>query len=303
MRKYLLLLLLISAASARAEWTLTGVSHAPDRRKFVDLKTVQPSGNYLRVWTMYDADKEESTPAGLKFRSAKQLEELDCARGQGRVLALAFSGGNMGGGSVVPSELNLPTSFAVLRPGSMNEITAHVVCNLDAYLVQPKKWEPIGEADGMSLFIDRMAARRVGAVARVRVMYDFTTPRPRTGGEFAARSQVTVSEYDCGKRVYRHISLIDYSGQGGKGHATAILVAPEAPFMANSSNDLADTACAVAAAAPALEPTATPPVSSAVRWPGVTGSAADPATSMQSAVQRCTADQAAQPPRVGGACQ
>jgi len=135
---------------APAEWTLTSVATSPAKRKFVDLKTIRPAGNYLHVCTMYDVDQEESTSSGIGFRSVKQLEEFDCARGQGRLVGAAFFSGNMGGGAVVESGWNMPTRLAVLRPTSMNEATAQVVCNLDAYLAQPSELEEFGEAEGTS---------------------------------------------------------------------------------------------------------------------------------------------------------
>jgi hypothetical protein len=221
---------------APPEWTLTSVATSPAKRKFVDLKTIRPSGNYLHACTMYDADQEESTPGGIAFRSAKQLEEFDCARGQGRLVGVAYSSGNMGGGAVVESGWNMPTSLGLLRPTSMNEATAQVVCNLDGYLAQPKTWEEFGEAEGMSLFIDRSAFRRIGSVARVRVMFDFTRPRSHANDP-PIRSQVLVSEYDCEKKLRRPISMVNYSGQRGTGQVTEILSASDAPFTASSDQD------------------------------------------------------------------
>jgi hypothetical protein len=222
---------------APPEWTLTSVATSPAKRKFVDLKTIRTSGNYLHACTMYDVDQEESTPAGVAFRSAKQLEEFDCARGQGRLVGVAYSSGNMGGGAVVESGWNMPTSLGVLRPTSMNEATAQVVCNLDAYLTQPNTWEDFGETDDMSLFIDRSAFHRTGSVARVRIMFDFTKPKLRAEGVLPVRSQVMVSEYECDKKLRRHISQVEYSGQRGKGQVTQILSASDAPFTASSGED------------------------------------------------------------------
>jgi len=231
---------------APPEWTLTSIATSPAKRKFVDLKTIRASGNYLQACTMYDADQEESTPGGIAFRSAKQLEEFDCARGQGRVVGVAFFTGNMGGGAVVESGWNMPTSLGVLRPTSMNEATAQVVCNLDAYLAQPKTWKEFGEADGMSLFIDRSAFRRTGSVARVRVMFDFTKPRSHADDVPPIRSQVVVSEYDCEKKLRRLISMVNYSGQRGTGQVTEILSASDAPFTASSGEDeFVENVCAV----------------------------------------------------------
>jgi len=230
---------------APPEWTLTSVATAPAKRKFVDLKTIRPSGNYLHACTMYDVDQEESTSAGNAFRSAKQLEEFDCARGQGRLVGVAYSTGNMGGGAVVESGWNLPTSLGVLRPTSMNEATAQVVCNLDAYLAHPSEWEEFGEAEGMSLFMDRSAFSRVGSIARTRIMFDFTKPQLRAEG-LPIRSQVIVFEYDCDKKLRRPISQVEYSGQRGKGQVTQILSASDAPFTATSGeHEFVEAVCAV----------------------------------------------------------
>ena len=231
---------------APPEWTLTSVATAPAKRKFVDLKTIRPSGNYVHVCTMYDVDQEERTPAGNGFRSAKQLEELDCARAQGRLMGVAFSSGNMGGGAIVETGWNMPTSLGVLRPTSMNEATAQVVCNLGAYLAQPNAWEEFGETDDMSLFIDPSAFRRTGSVARVRVMFDFTKPRSHANDVPAVRSQVVVSEYDCEKKLRRPISLVEYAGQRGSGQVTTILSTSDAPFTASSGEDeFVEAVCAV----------------------------------------------------------
>lgn len=221
---------------APPEWTLTSVATAPAKRKFVDLKTIRAAGNYLHACTMYDVDQEESTPGGIAFRSAKQLEEFDCARGQGRLVGVAYFTGNMGGGAVVESGWNMPTSLGVLRPTSMNEATAQVICNLDAYLAPPRAWEDFGEADGMSLFMDRSAFSRVGSIVRTRFMFDFTKPQLRAEG-VPIRSQVMVVEYDCDKKLRRPISQVEYSGQRGKGQVTQILSASDAPFSSTSGED------------------------------------------------------------------
>jgi len=219
------------------EWTLTSVTTRQDKRKFVDLKTIRRSGNYLQVCTMYDVDQEESTPAGIAYKSAKALEELDCARSQGRLVGVAYSSGNMGGGAVVQSAWNMPTRLEVLRPTSMNEGTAHVVCNLDSYLAQPQTWEEFGEADGMSLFLDRSTFRRVGSVARVRILRDLAKPQTSAHDRPPVRSLVGVSEYDCAKKLSRHVSVVTYTGQRGKGQVTEILPNPEAPFEPSRGED------------------------------------------------------------------
>ena len=231
---------------APPEWTLTSVATSPAKRKFVDLKTIRPSGNYLHACTMYDVDQEQSTSAGNAFRSAKQLEEFDCARGQGRVVGVAYSSGNMGGGAVVESGWNLPTSLGVLRPKSINEGTAQVVCNLGAYLEQPNAWEDFAEAEGMSLFVDRSALNRVGSIVRMRVMFDFTKPQLRAKEVLPVRSQVMVFEYDCDKKLRRPISQVEYSGQRGKGQVTQILSASDAAFSSTSGEDeFVEAVCAV----------------------------------------------------------
>jgi len=240
-----MLILLLVASSARAEWALIAVANTPARRIFVDLATIRPAGSYLRMWSMYDVDTEEVSPSGIKFKSAKQLEELDCIRSQRRVLAVSLATGSMGSGSIVTSDLHERPDWRAHRPDSMNEITAQVVCDLDAYLVQPEAWEPFGEADGMKVFIDLSRSRRTGSVARVRLMFDYSTPQP-SPGRATFRSLVFVSEYDCEKHARRHISMVTRTGQGWKGQVTEILASGESPFQAYPPDDeLADAACSI----------------------------------------------------------
>jgi hypothetical protein len=119
----------------------------------------------------------------------------------------------------------------------MNEATAQVVCNLDAYQAQPKSWEDFGEAEGMSLSVDRSAFSRAGSIVRTRFMFDFTKPQLRAEVVLPIRAQVTVFEYDCDKKLRRPISQVEYSGQRGKGQVTQILSASDAPFTSTSGED------------------------------------------------------------------
>jgi hypothetical protein len=101
----LLVLLSLSLASAKAEWTF--LLEAADGSAFVDLQTVKKNGDLVSVWFLREMKQPTPSPmhSDRLYRSSKVQIEVDCKRRNYRVLYSAWHEGLKASGKIV-SELN-----------------------------------------------------------------------------------------------------------------------------------------------------------------------------------------------------
>jgi hypothetical protein len=124
-RLLMLIVLLLSATSARAEWTQ--VSESDDLTFYVDFSTIRRSGNLVKVWQMVDFKTAQSA-LGRTFLSSKSQGQFDCQEEQYRIVAVLFYSKNMGAGEVVHSASD-PRKWAPVVPQSNGETLFKIVCD------------------------------------------------------------------------------------------------------------------------------------------------------------------------------
>ncbi len=101
----LLILLSLTLANARAEWTF--LLEASDGSAFIDLQTVKKKGNQVSVWFLREMKQPTPSPmhSNRLYRSSKVQVEVDCKKQHYRVLYSAWHEGLKASGKMV-SELN-----------------------------------------------------------------------------------------------------------------------------------------------------------------------------------------------------
>jgi len=121
MRVVLMLLLLVAAAPARAEWVK--VSHTAREDFYIDPATIRRNGNLRSVAVMQDL--QQQGPDGALSRQA--MDEYDCANKTRRLLSIQQYSGRMTGGQLIGSE-NTPSEWNPI-PASTHALTVlRIVC-------------------------------------------------------------------------------------------------------------------------------------------------------------------------------
>jgi hypothetical protein len=124
-RLLMLIVLLLSATSARAEWTQVGESDS--LTSYLDFATIRRTGNLVKVWQLFDF-KTPHTLAGKTSWSAKIQEQYDCQEEQSRTLAFTEFSKNMGAGEVDYSTSD-PGKWKPVEPESIGEGLFKTVCD------------------------------------------------------------------------------------------------------------------------------------------------------------------------------
>jgi len=102
-RLLLIILLFLNSAPAYAEWVK--VSEGDEAEKnvynvYVDPATIRRNSNLVKMRQFYDY-KTVQTVGGIRFLTAEEQWEFDCAEERSRVLELKEFSGNMRSGTVV----------------------------------------------------------------------------------------------------------------------------------------------------------------------------------------------------------
>ena len=119
-------LLLLSSAPAYAEWVKVGDGDEAGKTVYVDPATIRRNSNLVKMWQLYDY-KTVQTVGGIRFLSAKEQWEFDCAEERSRVLALKEFSGNMGSGTMVDTNSQVGKWIPV-TPGSTGRTVWTVAC-------------------------------------------------------------------------------------------------------------------------------------------------------------------------------
>lgn len=126
-RLLLFTLLVLSCEPAYAEWVKVGDGDEAGKTVYVDPATIRRDSNLVKMWQFYDY-KTVQTVGGVRFLSAKEQWEFDCAEERSRVLALKEFSGNMGSGTVVDTNSQVGKWIPVI-PGSIGRTVWTVACN------------------------------------------------------------------------------------------------------------------------------------------------------------------------------
>jgi hypothetical protein len=121
MRVVLMLLLLVAAAPARAEWVK--VSQTTRETFYIDPATIRRDGNLRSVVVMQDLDQRG--PDGAMSRQA--MDEYDCTSRTRRLLAIHQYSGRMAGGQIIGSE-STPTAWNPIPAGTHALTVLRIVC-------------------------------------------------------------------------------------------------------------------------------------------------------------------------------
>ena len=119
------LLLKLSLAQANTNWVL--VSGTGSANEYIDMSTVQRSGNVVTAWIL--GDLADARPfKGRTFRSLKTQVEFDCASNRFRQIHASLYSGQMGSGTVLESgPVSNPWEPAVPRPNKIEDSLLEVI--------------------------------------------------------------------------------------------------------------------------------------------------------------------------------
>ena len=76
------------------------------------------------------------------------------------------------------------------------------------------EWVMVGENEREQIFVDADSLRRAGDLVSLRHLQNF---KINAGLPFPARSIVAEQDYDCGRRMFRVLSLTAYTDSKGSG--------------------------------------------------------------------------------------
>jgi hypothetical protein len=125
-RLSLITLLVLSTSPAYAEWVKLSDSDETGKTVYVDPTTIRRNSNLVKMWQFYDY-KTVQTVGGIRFLTAKEQWEFDCAEERSRVLALKEFSGNMGSGTVVDTNSQVG-KWEPVMPGSMSQTVWKIAC-------------------------------------------------------------------------------------------------------------------------------------------------------------------------------
>jgi hypothetical protein len=128
-RLLLFILLVLNSGPAYAEWVKVRDGDEAGKTVYVDPTTIRRNSNLVKMWQFYDY-KSVQTVGGVRFLSAKEQWEFDCAEGRSRVVALKEFSGNMGNGTVVYTNSQVGKWIPIMS-GSIGQTVWKVACSKD----------------------------------------------------------------------------------------------------------------------------------------------------------------------------
>lgn len=121
MRKLILLMLLAMVSSgAAAEWVRVGKSAGDGFDYYADPATIRRSGNYVKMWVVYDYQTPQVV-SGQQFLSTKLQFEYDCRDMRSRMLYATTHSGNMANLDVVATVNNPTVDWGPISPATLGE--------------------------------------------------------------------------------------------------------------------------------------------------------------------------------------
>ena len=125
-RLLLIILLFLSSAPAYAEWVKVSDGDEAEKTVYVDPATIRRNSNLVKMRQFYDY-KTVQTVGGIRFLTAEEQWEFDCAEERSRVLALKEFSGNMRSGTVVYSNTEVG-KWQPVAPGTLGRKLWTVAC-------------------------------------------------------------------------------------------------------------------------------------------------------------------------------
>ena len=122
---FILVLMLVSAMPASAEWVL--YQRTPETDELFDAKFVNHNGKTIQLWTLTNYPSPVTNLEGKQLLSEKALTTVDCeARKSGSEKVMKYSRKN-GEGEVVGS-METALRLISVRKGSADEVLLEKLC-------------------------------------------------------------------------------------------------------------------------------------------------------------------------------
>jgi hypothetical protein len=121
--------LILSIDPVYAEWVKVSESDEAGRTVYVIPSTIRRNSNLVKMWQVNDY-KTVQTVGGVRFLTAKEQWEFDCAEARSRVVALKEFSGNMGTGTVVFTNSQVGKWLPV-TPDSLGQTVWKIACGKD----------------------------------------------------------------------------------------------------------------------------------------------------------------------------
>ena len=118
------LMLLLTATAASAEWTVVNVDD--ESVGYVDRATIRRSGNFVKMWFLWDYKKAREI-GGKSTLSGRNQYEYDCKEEKVRSLALTTFSGQMGNGTVNYTDSDTG-KWSPVAPDSVGETVWKIAC-------------------------------------------------------------------------------------------------------------------------------------------------------------------------------
>ncbi|HSL03849.1 MAG TPA: surface-adhesin E family protein [Nitrospiraceae bacterium] len=128
-RLLLFTLLVLNSGPAYADWVKVSDGDEAGKTVYVDPATIRRNSNLVKMWQFYDY-KTVQTMGGIRFLSAKEQWEFDCAEGRSRVVARKEFSDNMGSGTMVSTNSQIGKWVPVM-PGSIGQTVWKAACSRD----------------------------------------------------------------------------------------------------------------------------------------------------------------------------
>jgi hypothetical protein len=123
--KYLLVLVILVASPAYAEWT--PISSNDEFTTYVDGATIRRNGNLAKMWPLIDYKTVKKSNYD-SYLSSKMQMEYDCKEEKSRMLALSWFSGQMGNGTVVYNNGAVEGKWSPISPDSIGEELWKIAC-------------------------------------------------------------------------------------------------------------------------------------------------------------------------------
>jgi hypothetical protein len=121
--------LVLSAELVYAEWIKVSDSDEAGKTVYVNPSTIRRNSNLVKMWQVNDY-KTVQTVGGVRFLTAKEQWEFDCAEMRSRVVALKEYSGNMGSGTVVYTNSQVGKWLPVISD-SLGQTVWKIACGKD----------------------------------------------------------------------------------------------------------------------------------------------------------------------------
>ena len=121
-------LLLLTAQPALADWVEVNFSSKRGMTTYIDPQTVRLHGNLAQMWVLDDFKEAQQSRWSAPYRSAKVLQEFDCAEKQSRIVSMTRYAETMGRGEVVLSGDEPDGDWITITSGSIHKLLFKMAC-------------------------------------------------------------------------------------------------------------------------------------------------------------------------------